>query len=66
MHFQNKADSAVDFASAAITTMLSEKTHTLLNVIFLDESCSVHLRMGITSAENTVKVLPIVKFSYGY
>jgi hypothetical protein len=46
--------------------MLSKKVHTVLNVIFLDESCSANLRMGITSAESTVEVLPIVKFSYGY
>jgi len=66
IHSQNKADSAVDFASVAITTMLSKKMHTVLNVIFLDESCSAHIRMGITSTESAVEVLPIVKFSYRY
>ena len=66
IHSQNKVDSAVDFASAAVITMLSEKLHTVLNIIFLDKSCSTHLRMGITSAENTVEVLPVVKFSYRY
>lgn len=66
IHSQNKGDSAVDFAIVAITTMLSKKIHTVLNVILLDESCSAHLRMYITSTESTVEVLPIVKFSYRY
>jgi hypothetical protein len=58
MHSQTKDDSVVVFASAAKATLLSEQICILL-IRFLVKRRSVHLRIAITSAENTVERLPI-------
>ena len=59
MHSQTKDDSVVVFASAAKATLLSEQICILLLVRFLVKRRSVHLRIAVTSAENTVERLPI-------
>ena len=59
MHSQTKDDSVVVFASAAKVALLSEQMCILLLVRFLVKRSSVHLRIAITSAENTVERLPI-------
>jgi hypothetical protein len=59
MYCQTKDDSVVVFASAVIAAVLSEQMCILLLVRFLVKRSSVHLRIAITSAENTVERLPI-------
>jgi hypothetical protein len=59
IHSQNKDDSLVVFASAAIAALISEQMCILLLVRFLVKRSSAHLRTAITSAENTVERLPI-------
>jgi hypothetical protein len=59
MHSQTKDDLVVVFTSAAKATLLSELMCILLLVRFLVKRSSVHHRIVITSAENTVERLPI-------
>jgi hypothetical protein len=59
MHSQTKDDSVVVFASAVIAALLSDQMYILLLVRFLVKRSSVHLRIAITSAENTVERLAI-------
>ena len=59
MHSQTKDDSVVVFASSAKAALVSEKMCILLLVRLLTKRSSVHLRIAITSAENTVERLPI-------
>jgi hypothetical protein len=59
MHSETKDDSVVVFASAAKAALLSEQMFILLLVRFLVKRSSVHLRIAITLAENTVEKLPV-------
>jgi hypothetical protein len=59
MHTQTNDDSVVVFASAAKAALLSEQMCILLLIRFLLKRSFVHLRIAISSAENTVERLPI-------
>jgi hypothetical protein len=59
MHSQTKDDWVIVFASAAIAAVLSEQMCTLLLVRSLVKRSSVHLRITITSVENTMERLLI-------
>jgi hypothetical protein len=58
MHSQTRDDSVVVLASAAKAALLSKQICILL-VRFLVKRSSVHIRIAITSAENTVERLSI-------
>jgi hypothetical protein len=59
MHSQTKEDSVVVFESAARGALQSEQLCILLVIRFLVKRSSVHLRIAITLAENTVERLAI-------
>jgi hypothetical protein len=64
MHSQTKDGSVVVYASAARAALLSQQMCILLLIIFLVRRSSVHLRIVITSEENSVERLPIGMLFY--
>ena len=59
MHSQTRDDSVIVLASAAKAALLSKQMCILLLVRFLVKRSSIHIRIAITSTENTVEMLSI-------